>query len=109
MTLGRNADAALRAARTLELLDAVSPGDRGHAYVTLADVFLAAGDRERSKMLLEQALELLTEHLRPMALEAGRRLAALLEEEGDTAGALTALKRAAAAVSLVRTPERTGV
>jgi tetratricopeptide (TPR) repeat protein len=109
MTLGRNADAALRAARTLELLDAVSPGDRGNAYVTLADVFLAAGDRDRAKMLLEQALQLLTEHLRPMALEAGRRLAALLEEEGDTVGALSALKRAAEAVSSVPAAERAGV
>ena len=84
----------------------MSPGDRGNAFVTLADVFLAAGDRGRAKMLLEQALELLTEHLRPMALDAGRRLAALLEEEGDTVGALNALKRAAAAVSSVRAAER---
>jgi tetratricopeptide (TPR) repeat protein len=99
MALGRNGEAALKAARTLELLDAVSPGDRGHAYVTLADVFLAAGDRERPKMLLGQALELLSEHVKPMALDAGRKLAALLEEDGDTAGALRVLKRAAEASS----------
>jgi tetratricopeptide (TPR) repeat protein len=97
--LGRNAEAALKAARTLELLDAVSPGDRGHAYVALADVFLAAGDRERPKMLLGQALELLSEHVKPKALDAGRKLAALLEDDGDTAGALKALKRAAEASS----------
>jgi tetratricopeptide (TPR) repeat protein len=97
MALGRNAEAALKAARTVELLDAVSPGDRGHAYVTLAGVFLAAGDRERPKMLLGQALELLSEHVKPMALDAGRKLAALLEEDGDTAGALQVLKRAAEA------------
>jgi tetratricopeptide (TPR) repeat protein len=99
MTLGRNSEAALKAARALELLDAVSPGDRGLAYVTLADVFLAAGDRERPKMLLGQALELLSEHFKPMALEAGRKLAALLEEDGDTSGALQVLKRAAEASS----------
>jgi tetratricopeptide (TPR) repeat protein len=103
MALGRNADAALKAARALELLDAVSPGDRGHAYVTLADVFLAAGDRERPKMLLGQALELLSEHVKPMALDAGRKLAALLEEDGDTAGALQVLKRAAEASSSAAT------
>jgi tetratricopeptide (TPR) repeat protein len=97
MALGRNSEAALKAARTLELLDAVAPGDRGLAYVTLADVFLAAGDRERPKMLLGQALELLSEHFKPMALDAGRKLAALLEDDGDTAGALKALKRAAEA------------
>ena len=99
MSLGRHAEAARKAARTLELLDAVSPGDRGNAYVTLADVFLAAGDHERPKMLLGQALELLSEHLKPLALEAGRKLAALLEEEGDTVGALQVLKRAAEAAS----------
>ena len=97
MALGRNSEAALKAARALELLDAVSAGDRGHAYVTLADVFLASGDRERPKMLLGQALELLSEHARPMALDAGRKLAALLEEDGDTVGALQVLKRAAEA------------
>jgi tetratricopeptide (TPR) repeat protein len=97
--LGRNSEAALKAARTLELLDAVSAGDRGHAYVTLADVFLASGDRERPKMLLGQALELLSEHAKPLALDAGRKLAALLEEDGDTAGALQVLKRAAEASS----------
>jgi tetratricopeptide (TPR) repeat protein len=100
MGLGRQAEAARKAARTVELLDALSPGDRGHAYVTLADVFMAAGDRERSKALLEQALDLMSEHLRPMALDAGRRLAAILEEEGDTAGALRVLKRAADAASV---------
>jgi tetratricopeptide (TPR) repeat protein len=99
MALGRNSEAALKGARALELLDAVSPGDRGVAYVTLADVFLAAGDRDRPKMLLGQALELLSEHLKPMVLDAGRKLAALLEEDGDTAGALQVLKRAADASS----------
>jgi tetratricopeptide (TPR) repeat protein len=99
LSLGRQAEAARRAARALELLDAVGAGDRGHAYVTLADVFLATGDRERPKMLLGQALELLSEHFKPMALEAGRKLAALLEEEGDTGGALQVLKRAAEASS----------
>jgi tetratricopeptide (TPR) repeat protein len=101
LSLGRQAEAARKAARALELLDAVGAGDRGHAYVTLADVFLATGDRERPKMLLGQALELLSEHFKPMALEAGRKLAALLEEEGDTAGALQVLKRAAEASSPV--------
>jgi tetratricopeptide (TPR) repeat protein len=99
MSLGRHSEAARKAARALELLDAVSPGDRGLAYVTLADVFLAAGDRERPKMLLGQAFELLSEHFKPAALEAGRKLAALLEDDGDTAGALQVLKRAAEASS----------
>jgi tetratricopeptide (TPR) repeat protein len=92
--LGRHAEAARTAARTLELLDAVNPGDRGHAYMTLGDVFAAAGDTARAKALYEQALELLSEHGRRHLLDAGRRLADLLEAEGDTSGALRVLKRA---------------
>jgi tetratricopeptide (TPR) repeat protein len=75
-------------------MDVLGPGDRGQAYVALADVFLAAGDAERPKMLLQQALELLLDYGPGRALEAGRRLADILEQEGDTAGALQALKRA---------------
>lgn len=92
--LGRNSEAARVAARALDLMDVVSPGDRGQAYVALADVFLAAGDTDRPKMLLQQALELLRDYGPGPALEAGRRLADILEQEGDTAGALQALKRA---------------
>jgi tetratricopeptide (TPR) repeat protein len=92
--LGRNSEAARVAARALDLMDVVSSGDRGQAYVALADVFVAAGDYERPKMLLQQALELLCDYAPARALEAGRRLADLLEQEGDTAGALRALKRA---------------
>jgi hypothetical protein len=50
-------------------------------------------------MLLGQALELLSEHFKPAALDAGRKLAALLEEDGDAHGALQVLKRAAEASS----------
>lgn len=106
MTLDRNAEAARKAARTLELVDALSPGDRGNVYITLAEVFLAAGDRERPKMLLGQAIELLGEHLKPKVLEAGRRLAELLEEDGDTDGALQVLKRAAETASAAPVGER---
>jgi tetratricopeptide (TPR) repeat protein len=92
--LGRNSEAARVAARALDLMDVLTPGDRGQAYVALADVFLAAGDTDRPKMLLQQALELLRDYGPGPALEAGRRLADILEREGDTAGALQALKRA---------------
>jgi tetratricopeptide (TPR) repeat protein len=92
--LGRSREAARSAARALELLDAIGPGDRGRAYIALAEVFAAAGDDDRPKMLLGQALDLLTDYGPKLALEAARPLSALLEAEGDTAGALAVLKRA---------------
>jgi len=95
--LERRAEAARAASRALELLDAMQPADRGRARVILADVFLAAGDRERGRRLLEQGLDDLIEHGNRFALDAGRRLADLLESEGDTAGALDVLKRATSA------------
>ena len=92
--LERRAEAARAAAHALELVDDMHPADRGRAYSTLAEVFLAADDRERGRMLLGQALELLIEHGRRLAVDTGRRLAELLEQDGDTAGALEVLKRA---------------
>jgi tetratricopeptide (TPR) repeat protein len=99
VSLGRTRDAARAAARALGLIDSISAGDRGRAYVALADVFVAAGDLDRAEMLLGQGLELLIEHGRRFALDAGRRLADLLEQKGDAVGALGVLKRAAAAAS----------
>jgi tetratricopeptide (TPR) repeat protein len=98
MLAGRPREAARCAARALELLDALGPGDRGKAYIALAEVFRAAGDDERPKMLLSQALDLLADNGSKLALEAARPLADLLEAEGDTAGALAVLKRATDAV-----------
>jgi hypothetical protein len=80
--------------RAVELVDALGPGERGFAYVTLAAVFRQVADTDRARMLLGQALELLLEHGATQALDAARPLSELLEEEGDTAGALAVLKRA---------------
>lgn len=103
--LDRNAEAAKAASRALELIDAIGPGDRGRAYVALGDVFLAAGDAERARMLFDRGFELLLEAGKPFAIDAARRLADLLEADGDAAGALEVLKRAtdsAAAPARVR-------
>ncbi len=97
LALGREDEAARAAVRALALLDALGPGDRGRAYLTLADVLRRAGDDEGAKALLEQALDLLVGHGSHAALQAARPLAELLESEGDTAGALAVLKRATAA------------
>jgi tetratricopeptide (TPR) repeat protein len=99
VSLGRTPEAARAAARALALIDAISAGDRGRAYVALADVFVAAGELDRGEVLLGQGFDLLIEHGKPFALDAGRCLADLLEQRGDAAGALAVLKRAAAAAS----------
>jgi tetratricopeptide (TPR) repeat protein len=98
-SLGRTGEAARAAGRALALIDWISAGDRGRAYVALADVFVAAGELERAEMLYGQGLDLLIDHGKPFALDAGRRLADLLEQRGDETGALAVLKRAAAAAS----------
>ena len=97
-------EAARAGAVAFELLDVMPPGDRGHAYVTLADVFVASGDNERARALYGAGLDLLVEHGKPRVIEAGRKYADLLEAEGDTAGALRVLRQAtnAAATSKQR-------
>lgn len=92
--LGHNAAAARAASRALELIDAIEPADRGRAYASLGDVFLAGGDRERARMTYGMAVDLLLEYGKPYLLDAAVRLSDLLEAEGDTAGALAVLKRA---------------
>jgi transcriptional regulator with XRE-family HTH domain len=91
---GRPVDAARAATRVLGSLEALGPGDRGLTFVALAEVFHAAGDDERARHLLEEALNLLLEHRPRRALEAARKLAELLEAHGNMAGALAVLKRA---------------
>jgi tetratricopeptide (TPR) repeat protein len=91
---GDNAAAARAASRALELIDAIEPGDRGRAYASLGDVFLAGGDRERAKMTYGMAIDLLLEHGRAYLAATGVKLSDLLESEGDTAGALAVLRKA---------------
>jgi tetratricopeptide (TPR) repeat protein len=98
---GRVPEAAQAGARALELVSEIAVGDQGRAYVALADVFIASGDRARARGLYEKGLDLLIEHARPYALETGRRYADLLEAEGDTAGALRVLRRATDAAAPV--------
>jgi tetratricopeptide (TPR) repeat protein len=93
---GDNAAAARAASRALELIDAIDPGDRGRAYASLGDVFLESGDRERAKMTYGMAIDLLLEHGKPYVVATAVKLSDMLETEGDTAGALTVLRRATA-------------
>jgi tetratricopeptide (TPR) repeat protein len=97
LRLERYAEAARVAARALDLMESISPGDRGWAYVTLADIFLGVDDAERAQLLLGQGFDLLLEYAPRNALQAGRKLADLLESLGDAEGALQVLKRATSA------------
>lgn len=97
--VGNVREAARAGAKAAGLVDAITPADRGRAYGTLADVFLATGDEQRALELYEKALDLLVANGRPFAVELGRRYADLLEAKGDTAGALRVLRRATDAAS----------
>lgn len=92
--LGRTAEAVQAAEAALEGLEAMQAVDRGRSYIVLGDVYIASGDAERGRALLEHGLGVLVDEKHSLAIDAGRRLADLLEAEGDTAGALAALKRA---------------
>jgi tetratricopeptide (TPR) repeat protein len=92
--LERTGEAVEAAERALANLDAMAPVDRGRSYVVLGDVYLASGDGERGRALFEHGLDVLVAERSTLAIDAGRRLADLLEAEGETAAALAALKRA---------------
>lgn len=94
LLLGRKRPAAKVAASTLQLIDFVDPQDRGRSFVALGDVFASVGEQETARDLYEKAFDLLAEQGRPYIVTAARRLADLLEEEGDAKGALVVLKRA---------------
>ena len=94
LVIGRKRKAATIGATALELIESIDPGDRGRAYVALGDIFGAVGERDTAQSLYERGIELLREYGKSYVLAASRRLADLLEAEGDIAGALAVLKRA---------------
>jgi tetratricopeptide (TPR) repeat protein len=96
MALRRSQAAATKATQALAKIHALDPLERGRSYMLLGDVFSASGDRERALELYELAVELLEEGGRSYVVEAGRRLADLLEELGRPEQALAVLKRALA-------------
>jgi transcriptional regulator with XRE-family HTH domain len=104
--VGSIPEAARAGARAVGLVRSITPADRGRAYGTLADVFIATGADDRALELYEKSLELLVEHGKPYAVELGRRYADLLEARGDTAGALRVLRRATDATASAVTARR---
>lgn len=95
--LGYEQEAASIASAAAGRLNTARPIDAGRAYLLLAEVYERLGDRERQCELLELAIELIEvqSHNRYL-IDAYRKLALILEEDGRPAEALEALKRAAA-------------
>jgi tetratricopeptide (TPR) repeat protein len=96
LALRKPQKAAQKAAHALENIEALDPLERGRSYMLLGDVFRASGDSHRAVELYELAIELLEESGRSYLLEAGSRLAELLEELGHPDRAFRVLKRAIA-------------
>jgi tetratricopeptide (TPR) repeat protein len=83
---------AMEAANELESADAV---DAARANALLGGIFADLGDPARAEELLELAVEQLEQQVPNRYLvQAYKRLAALLKEQGDKDGALAVLERA---------------
>jgi tetratricopeptide (TPR) repeat protein len=96
LMLRRRRRAAKAAGLALEHLEHIDPQDRGRAFVALGDVFAEVGESETARDLYERGLALLSEQGRPYAVTAARRLAEILEAEGDSGAALDVLMQATA-------------
>ncbi len=97
LSLGRVKEASRAAAEVLGKMGVLDLQDRGRGYMLLADVFRADGATGRAIELLELAVSILEEHGKPYLIEAGTRLAELLEETGRPEAALEVLKRSISA------------
>ena len=86
------------AALAMELTSAIGDTnavDAGRSYLLLGEIFADLGEPERARELLELAVELLEQQAPGRYLvQAYKRLAALLKEQGDTDEAFRVLERA---------------
>jgi len=98
--LGEAEEAGSLAMETMALLNEVNPQDAGRAYQTLAEVFVAIGDRTRGKEVYEMAIEALEQHGAPYLVDAYTGFAELLKAEGKTEEAFAVLEKAVAAKSV---------
>jgi tetratricopeptide (TPR) repeat protein len=96
LSLRRIKSAAKVASRALAVIDVLEPGDRGRAYVVLADVFSASGETDRAEELLRLALDYLLDTGKPYVMDAATRLSELLERRGQVDEALQVLRNALA-------------
>jgi tetratricopeptide (TPR) repeat protein len=94
---GSSEEAASLAMSAAGRLAEARPVVAGRAYVLLADVYQHLGDSARAKELLELAIDLLEDRPHPRyVIDAYRKLAEVLEDEGRAVEALEVLKRAMA-------------
>jgi serine/threonine-protein kinase len=105
LNMMRRGDAALRqelAAMPLGSLGATTAADSETYYSEKARLFLARGEAARARALMDSGFRTASSHLAenpagsPTAANTLRRLAWFAAGRGDRAGALTALRRAAA-------------
>lgn len=94
--LGRPDEAASLAMTAAGSFSGLHPVDLGRAYTEIAAAFHQRGDRARARELLELAIDLLSSRPPTRFLaEAYSRFGALLEDDGDAAGALAAYRSGA--------------
>jgi tetratricopeptide (TPR) repeat protein len=93
--LGEAEAAAVLAMEVTDQLRGTNPVDAGRSYALLGGVLADLGDADRARELLELAVELLEQEAPSRYLvQAYKRLASLLKEQGDKDGALGVLERA---------------
>lgn len=94
---GNEAEAASLAMSAGARLSEVRPVVAARGYVLLAEVYRQLGEHERAKEVLELAIDVLEDKPHPRYLiDAYRKLAQVLEDEGRTTDALAVLKQAVA-------------
>ena len=94
LAIGRREDAASVAMAAAAAISGDLTVDAGRCYLLVADVFRELGEDARARELYELAVQLLEASPTRYLVEAYSKLAQLLEDDGDEAGALAALKHA---------------
>jgi len=94
LATGRREEAASVAMAAAAAISGDLTVDAGRCYLLVADVFRDLREDTRARELYELAVQLLEASPTRYLVEAYSKLAQLLEDEGDEAGALAALKRA---------------
>ena len=93
--LGELEAAAALAMEVVDELRGAEPVDAGRSYALLGGIFADLGEDARARELLELAIDLLERQAPSRYLvQAYKRLATLLKEQGDKDGALGVLERA---------------